>query len=64
MFTLSLAASISPDQTCAPCEETFFTLMPEILLQPLLIREGTIKLPASTGFHDLVDWKMVEALRK
>lgn len=64
MFTLSLAAGVSPENTCAPCEETFFTLMPQVLVQPLLIRDGTIKLPTSRGFHDLVDWKMVEALRK
>jgi L-alanine-DL-glutamate epimerase-like enolase superfamily enzyme len=64
MFTLSLAAGVAPADTCAPCEETFFTLMPQVLLKPMLIREGTIKLPASTGFHDLIDWKMVDALRK
>jgi len=59
---LSLSASLPDSARCAPCEETFFASIDDILHQPLRIKAGKVELPAAVGFAPLIDWKKVEAL--
>jgi L-alanine-DL-glutamate epimerase-like enolase superfamily enzyme len=59
---LALAASLAIETRCAPCEETFFATMDDILLEPLAIKNGSIELPSVSGYEALVDWKKVESL--
>ncbi len=59
---LSLSASLPEGARCAPCEETFFASMDDILHQPLRIKDGKVELPATVGFAPLIDWKKVDAL--
>ena len=57
---LSLSASLPDDARCAPCEETFFATMDDILHQPLQIKAGKVELPTTVGYAPLIDWKKVE----
>ena len=59
---LSLSASLPDSARCAPCEETFFASMDDILHQPLRIKAGKVELPAAVGFAPLIDWKKVATL--
>ena len=59
---LALSASLPTQARCAPCEETFFATMEEILVDPLTIKDGNIKLPEISGYEALVDWKKVSTL--
>jgi L-alanine-DL-glutamate epimerase-like enolase superfamily enzyme len=59
---LSLSASLPDDARCAPCEETFFATMDDILNQPLQIKAGKVELPATVGYAPLIDWKKVASL--
>jgi L-alanine-DL-glutamate epimerase-like enolase superfamily enzyme len=59
---LSLSASLQDGARCAPCEETFFATMDDILLQPLQIKQGKVALPATAGYGPLIDWKKVSSL--
>jgi L-alanine-DL-glutamate epimerase-like enolase superfamily enzyme len=63
MTALALSASLPAETRCAPCEETFFATMPEILIEPLQIKDGSVRLPATCGYEPLVDWDKVAALR-
>ena len=62
MNALALSASLPAEARCAPCEETFFATMDEILVDPLTIKDGSIKLPEISGYEALVDWKKVSTL--
>ncbi len=59
---LALSASLPDEARCAPCEETFFATMDDILHQPLQIRAGQVRLPADVGYAPLIDWKKVATL--
>jgi L-alanine-DL-glutamate epimerase-like enolase superfamily enzyme len=59
---LSLSASLPADARCAPCEETFFVTMDEILVEPLIIKGGSIRLPEVSGYEALVDWSKISTL--
>jgi L-alanine-DL-glutamate epimerase-like enolase superfamily enzyme len=63
MSALALSASLPIEARCAPCEETFFATMEEILIEPLTIKGGGIKLPDISGYETLVDWEKVSTLR-
>jgi L-alanine-DL-glutamate epimerase-like enolase superfamily enzyme len=63
MNALALSASLPIEARCAPCEETFFATMEEILIEPLTIKGGGIKLPDISGYETLVDWEKVSTLR-
>jgi L-Ala-D/L-Glu epimerase len=62
MIALSLSAGLPDSVRCAPCEETFFASIDNVLHEPLQIKAGEVELPAAAGFAPLVDWKKVEAL--
>jgi len=62
MIALSLSASLPDDAGCAPCEETFFASVDNVLHEPLKISCGKVALPAVSGFAPLIDWKKVAAL--
>jgi L-alanine-DL-glutamate epimerase-like enolase superfamily enzyme len=62
MNALALSASLPTEARCAPCEETFFATMEEILVDPLTIKDGSIKLPEISGYEALVDWTKVSNL--
>jgi L-alanine-DL-glutamate epimerase-like enolase superfamily enzyme len=62
MNALALSASLPTEARCAPCEETFFATMEEILVEPLTIKDGSIKLPEISGYEALVDWAKVASL--
>lgn len=62
MIALSLSASLPDDARCAPCEETFFASIDNVLREPLQIKGGKVELPAVPGFAPLIDWKKVDAL--
>jgi L-Ala-D/L-Glu epimerase len=62
MIALSLSASLPDDARCAPCEETFFASIDNVLHEPLQITGGKVALPAASGFAPLIDWKKVDAL--
>jgi L-alanine-DL-glutamate epimerase-like enolase superfamily enzyme len=63
MNALALSASLAADSRCAPCEETFFATMENILIEPLIIKHGRVELPALSGYESLIDWNRVSALR-
>lgn len=60
---LALSASLPAEARCAPCEETFFATMEEILVEPLAIKDGSVELPAVAGYEPLIDWNKVASLR-
>lgn len=60
---LTLSASLPEHIRCAPCEETFFATMNDILAEPLLIKDGAVELPAVSGYEPLIDWDKVSSLR-
>jgi L-alanine-DL-glutamate epimerase-like enolase superfamily enzyme len=60
---LALSASLPDAARCAPCEETFFATMDDILIEPLRIKDGMVELPAVAGYEPLVDWRKVSAMR-
>lgn len=62
MTALALSASLPGDVRCAPCEETFFANMDDVLLQPLAFRDGSVELPATSGYALLIDWTKVKSL--
>jgi L-alanine-DL-glutamate epimerase-like enolase superfamily enzyme len=62
MIALSLSASLPDDVRCAPCEETFFASIDNVLRESLQIKGGKVELPAVPGFAQLIDWKKVDAL--
>jgi len=62
MIALSVSASLPDDASCAPCEETFFASVDNVLHEPLQIKCGKVALPAVCGFAPLIDWKKVGAL--
>jgi L-alanine-DL-glutamate epimerase-like enolase superfamily enzyme len=62
LIALSLSASLPDDARCAPCEETFFASIDNVLHERLQIKCGKVALPAVSGFGPLIDWKKVEAL--
>ena len=46
-----------------PCEASYFLQLPESLLKkPLAVANGTLELPESAGFADLLDWEKVARL--
>lgn len=56
----SLAFHGSLANTLAPCECTFFLgLRERVTHAPLEVRDGTITLPDTAGYHALVDWDRV-----
>jgi L-alanine-DL-glutamate epimerase-like enolase superfamily enzyme len=59
---LSLAAGLPQAAACAPCEETFFAQMEGFLHDPLRISGGRVELPATGGYHQLIDWNKVSRL--
>lgn len=63
MNALALSASLSANARCAPCEETFFATMQDILIERLAIKNGCVELPATSGYEPLIDWDRVSALR-
>jgi L-alanine-DL-glutamate epimerase-like enolase superfamily enzyme len=63
MNALALSASLPAEARCAPCEETFFATMEDILVEPLAIKDGSVKLPIVSGYQSLVDWTKVTTLR-
>jgi L-alanine-DL-glutamate epimerase-like enolase superfamily enzyme len=63
MNALSLSASLTAEWRCAPCEETFFATMQDVLIAPLAIKNGCVELPAVSGYESLIDWDRVSALR-
>jgi L-alanine-DL-glutamate epimerase-like enolase superfamily enzyme len=63
MNALALSASLAADSRCAPCEETFFATMENILIEPLTIEHGRVELPVLSGYESLIDWNRVSALR-
>src|SRR5688572_21881955 len=63
MNALALSASLPPQVRCAPCEETFFATMQDVLLEPLKIKNGCVELPAVPGYESLIDWNRVSQLR-
>jgi hypothetical protein len=63
MNALALSASLPADSRCAPCEETFFATMEDILVEPLTIKDGSVALPATAGYETLIDWSKVLSLR-
>jgi L-alanine-DL-glutamate epimerase-like enolase superfamily enzyme len=60
---LALSASLPAETRCAPCEETFFAGMDDILLEPLRIKDGQVELPPAVGHEPLVDWAKLSSLR-
>jgi L-alanine-DL-glutamate epimerase-like enolase superfamily enzyme len=60
---LTLSASLPPESRCAPCEETFFATIPDILHEPLSIKDGSVTLPMVGGYEPLIDWQRVASLR-
>jgi L-alanine-DL-glutamate epimerase-like enolase superfamily enzyme len=62
MTALALSASLPEQVRCAPCEETFFATMDEILLEPLRIKDGNVELPGTSGYEPLIDWNKVASL--
>jgi L-alanine-DL-glutamate epimerase-like enolase superfamily enzyme len=63
MNALALSASLPADSRCAPCEETFFATMEDILVEPLTIKDGSVALPTTAGYETLIDWNKVSSLR-
>jgi L-alanine-DL-glutamate epimerase-like enolase superfamily enzyme len=63
LTALALSAGLPDQARCAPCEETFFAGMDDILLEPLRIEDGKVKLPAVSGNAPLIDWDKVSSLR-
>jgi L-Ala-D/L-Glu epimerase len=63
MNALALSASLPAETRCAPCEETFFATMEDILVEPLAIKNGYVMLPSVSGYESLIDWNRVATLR-
>ncbi len=64
VVALSLASALPSGAIDLPCEETFyFQFAEEYVTAPLAVASGHVTLPPSTGLHDLVDWRKVEASR-
>ena len=63
MNALALSASLPAQVRCAPCEETFFATMQDVLNEPLTIKNGYVELPAVSGYESLIDWNRVSQLR-
>lgn len=62
LIALSLSASLTDEVRCAPCEETFFASIDNVLHEPLQIKDGAVELPSASSFASLIDWKKVDAL--
>jgi L-alanine-DL-glutamate epimerase-like enolase superfamily enzyme len=61
LAALALSASLPPAARVAPCEETFFATMDDVLLDPLQIKDGKVRLPSTPGYEPLIDWRKVES---
>jgi len=59
----SASLSSALGETWLPCEASYFLQLPESLLKmPLTVANGTLKLPETAGFADLLDWGKVKNL--
>ena len=63
MNALALSASLPAELRCAPCEESFFAILEDVLIEPLMIKNGCVELPAVPGYESLIDWNKVSRLR-
>jgi L-alanine-DL-glutamate epimerase-like enolase superfamily enzyme len=63
LSALTLSASLPLEARSAPCEETFFATMDDVLLDPLRIKDGKVRLPSTPGYEPLIDWQKIASLR-
>jgi L-alanine-DL-glutamate epimerase-like enolase superfamily enzyme len=63
LSALTLSASLPLEARLAPCEETFFATMDDVLLDPLRIKDGKVRLPSTPGYEPLIDWQKIASLR-
>ena len=61
LTALQLSSTLSP--SALPAENTWFLAMTEqIIHEPMTIKNGAIRLPATAGHASLIDWKRLERL--
>ncbi len=61
LTALQLSSTLSP--SALPAENTWFLAMTEqIIHEPMTIKNGAIRLPATAGHAALIDWKRLERL--
>jgi L-alanine-DL-glutamate epimerase-like enolase superfamily enzyme len=58
---ISLQLSCALSEPLVPAEQSFYLMMrDQILREPLEIREGRVRLPASNAIAALIDWDRVQ----